>query len=151
MSSQPDYVRKKLGPLRDKALRNAVAHPIAKEFPRIGGPPICRLCADMILAVVFKHMRPREHVAHGQALSMAVSVDDLPEHRQRIVDTDLVPVLLDLSAEEDVELRIEAVRGKVRERVGPYLGPHAGSPRAPALVARPREAQLVSEIRPETL
>ena len=59
MSSQPDFIRKKFGPLRDKTLRNAIAHRISNEFPRIGGPRICDLCADMILEVVFKHMRPQ--------------------------------------------------------------------------------------------
>jgi hypothetical protein len=68
MSTKPDFVRKKFGPLRDKTLRNALAHRIAKEFPRIGGPRICKLCADMILEVIFKHMRPQDHVLHGQTL-----------------------------------------------------------------------------------
>ena len=49
MSSKPDFIRKKFGPLREKTLRNALAHQIVKEFPRIGGPRICQLCADMII------------------------------------------------------------------------------------------------------
>ena len=57
MSSKPDFIRKKFGPLRAKTLRNALAHRIVKEFPRIGGPRICQLCADMIFEVIFKHMR----------------------------------------------------------------------------------------------
>jgi hypothetical protein len=107
MSTKPDFVRKKFGPLRDKTLRNALAHRIAKEFPRIGGGRICKLCADMILEVIFKHMRPQDHVRHGQVLWMAVSVNDPPRHRQRIADTELVPVLLELSTAEDVDQRIE--------------------------------------------
>jgi len=107
MSSKPDFVRKKFGPIRDKTLRNVVAHRIAKEFPRIGGPRICLLCADLILEVVLKHMRPHEHVAHGQTIWMAVSVNNPPRHRQRIVDTDLVPVLLDLCTADDVQARID--------------------------------------------
>ena len=59
MSSQPDIVRKQFGPLRDKTLRNAIAHQSSKEFPRIGGLRICGLCADMTLEVVTKHMLPR--------------------------------------------------------------------------------------------
>jgi hypothetical protein len=114
MSSQPDFIRKKYGPLREKTLRNAVAHRVAKEFPRIGGPRICQLCADMILEVIFKHMRPQDHVAHGQTLWMAVSVKDPPGHRQRIADTDLVPVLLELSTAEDVHRRIERLPGPER-------------------------------------
>jgi Protein of unknown function (DUF1670) len=107
MSSKPDFVRKKFAPLRDKTLRNALAHRIVKEFPRIGGPRICQLCADMILEVIFKHMRRQEHLTHGQTLWMAVSVNDPPAHRQRIADTELVPVLLDLSTAEDAQHRID--------------------------------------------
>jgi hypothetical protein len=107
MSSKPDFLRKKFGPLRDKTLKNALAHRIAKEFPRIGGPRICQLCADMILEVVFQHMRPQHHVAHGQALWMAVSVHEPPRLHQRIADTTLVPVLLDLCTADDVQLRID--------------------------------------------
>jgi Protein of unknown function (DUF1670) len=52
-------------------------------------------------------MRPHDHVRHGQILWMAVSVKDPPRQRQRLVDTELVPVLLDLSTAEDVQRRIE--------------------------------------------
>ena len=107
MSSKPDFIRKKFGPLREKTLRNALAHRIVKEFPRIGGPRICQLCADMILEVIFKHMRSQDHLTHGQALWMAVSVNNPPAHRQRIADTELVPVLLDLCTAEDVQSAID--------------------------------------------
>jgi len=107
MSSQPDSMRKKFGPLRAKTFRNALAHRIAKEFPRIGGKRICLLCADMLLEVVFKHMRPRDHVRHGQTLWMAVSLHDPPSSRRTIADTDLVPVLVDLSTAEDAQGRID--------------------------------------------
>jgi len=107
MSSQPDFIRKKFGPLRDKTLRNALAHRISTQFPRIGGPRICDLCADMILEVVVEHMRPRDHVKHGQVLWMAVAVDNPPRRHQRIANTKLVPVLLDISTAEDVQLRID--------------------------------------------
>jgi Protein of unknown function (DUF1670) len=107
MSSKPDFIRKKYGPLRDKTLRNALAHRIVKEFPRIGGPRICQLCADMILEVIFKHLRSREHLTHGQVLWMAVSVNNPPARHQRIADTELVPVLLDLITADDVQQRID--------------------------------------------
>jgi hypothetical protein len=110
MSSKPDFIRKKFGPLREKTLRNALAHRIVKEFPRIGGPRICQLCADMILEVISKHMRSRDHLTHGQTLWMAVSVNNPPAHHQRIADTELIPVLLDLSTAEDVHRRIDRLR-----------------------------------------
>jgi Protein of unknown function (DUF1670) len=107
MSTKPDFLKKKFGPLRDKTIENALAHRIAKEFPRIGGPRICRLCAEMILEVVQKHMRTQEHVKHGQALWMTVGIASPPRHKQRIIDTELVPVLLDLSTGDDVQQRID--------------------------------------------
>jgi hypothetical protein len=107
MSSQPDFIRKKYGPLREKTLRNALAHRIVKEFPRIGGRRISQLCADMILEVVFTHMQSKDHLVHGQALWMAVSVNNRPRRHQRISDVDLVPVLLDISTAEDVQVRID--------------------------------------------
>ena len=51
MGSAPDYVRKKYGPLLAKNLETALAHCIAQEFPRLGGPRIQRLCAQMLLEV----------------------------------------------------------------------------------------------------
>ena len=95
-------------------MRNALAHRIAKEFPRIGGPRICQLCADMILEVVSKHMRPKDHLTHGQALWMAVSVNDPPAQHRRIADTELVPVLLDLCTAEDVQQRIDRLPARQR-------------------------------------
>ncbi len=49
MANSPDYVRKKYGPLQDKTLRNAVAHRIHQQFPRIGGPRIRGACAVLRL------------------------------------------------------------------------------------------------------
>jgi hypothetical protein len=114
MSSKPDFVRKKYGPLCAKTLQNALAHRIVKDFPRIGGRRICDLCAEMILEVVFKHMRAKEHVLHGQVLWMGVSVHNRPLRRQRISDVDLVPVLLDISTAEDVQMRIDRLPASQR-------------------------------------
>jgi Protein of unknown function (DUF1670) len=114
MSRKPDMMRKRFGPLRDKTLRNALAHRIVKDFPRIGGRRICQLCADMILEVVFKHMRSKDHLVHGQVLWMAVSVNHPPARQQRIADTELIPVLLDVSTAEDAELRINRLPARER-------------------------------------
>ncbi len=43
----------------------------------------------------------------GRALWMAISINDPPRCRQRIEDVDLVPVLVDISTAEDVQLRID--------------------------------------------
>jgi len=115
MSGKPDYLRKKFGPLQDKTLHHALAHVMGKEFPRLGGPRFLDLCAELVLKVVSEHLRPREHVQHGQILWMGVSKDDPPRRHQRIADTDLVPVVLDLSISEDIAARLD--RQSVRERL----------------------------------
>jgi hypothetical protein len=61
----------------------------------------------MILEVVSKHQRSKDNLTHGQLLWMAISVDNPPVRHQRIADTDLIPVLLDVSTAEDVQLRID--------------------------------------------
>ena len=109
MSRKPDYVRKKFAPLLDKNLQNALAHRIGKEFPRVGGPRIRALCAQMVMEVVNEHLRPREHLHHGQAMWLGISVDDPPSRYKRTADTDLVPLVLDLSTPEDVQAIIERV------------------------------------------
>lgn len=107
MSGSPDYLKKKFRPLQDKTLRNALAHRIAKEFPRLGGPRMLGLCADLILEVIHAHLRPYQHLQHGQALWMGISVDDPPARMKRTADTDLVPLVLDLSTVDDVQKRID--------------------------------------------
>lgn len=106
MGKPVDYIRKKFAPLLDKTLQNALAHRIGKEFPRIGGRRIRRLCAEMILEVVTSHLRPREHLCHGQVLWSAVHKDRPLARHQRIADSELVPVVLDLSISRDIESRL---------------------------------------------
>jgi len=107
MNNPTDFLRKKFGPLKARNLKNAIAHQITTEFPRIGGPRICSLCAEMIMDVVSKHMRSRDHVVHGQLLWAAVDINDPPRRHRRAADTKLVPVLLDLSTADDVQRRID--------------------------------------------
>ena len=109
MGATVDYVRKKYGPLQDKTLENALACCIASQFPRIGGPRIRALCAEMILEEVARHVRPREQVRHGQVLWLAISKDARPRRHQRIAETELTPVVLDLSTPQDVQGRIDRV------------------------------------------
>ncbi len=117
MSATPDYVRKHYAPLLAKTLQNALAHEIGEQFPRIGGPRIRELCAQMILDVVSAHVRPTEHMRHGQALWLAIDVNDPPRWRQRTEDTRLVPVVLDLSTPEDIHARLERKPSDERLRI----------------------------------
>jgi len=109
MINKNDRLKDGLQPLLAKTLENALAHRIAKEFPRIGGPRIRKLCAEMIMEVVNDHLRPKDCVRHGQIVWTAVGVDNRPARHRKMADTDLVTVVLDASTPEDIQARIDRV------------------------------------------
>jgi len=109
MISKNDRLKAGLRPLLAKTLENSLAHRIAKEFPRIGGPRICKLCAEMIMEVVRNHIRSTEYVHHGQIVWTAVSIDHPPGKHKKIADTELVTVVLDASTAEDIRARIARI------------------------------------------
>lgn len=116
MNPKPDYLRKRYGPMRDKSLKNALSHRIARDFPRVGGERIRQFCAEAILEVVQQHLRPREHVRHGQVVWLAVSLNDPPARKKRLRDTELVPVILDLSTTDDIQAVLDRVKPQERLR-----------------------------------
>ena len=116
MNPKPDYIRKRYGPMREKSLQNALSHRIATDFPRLGGERIRQLCAQSILEVVQQHLRPRAQVQHGQVVWLAVSLNDPPARRKRLRDTELVPVILDLSTADDVQAILARVNPQERLR-----------------------------------
>jgi hypothetical protein len=99
----------------EKSLKTALSYRIAQDFPRLGGERIRQLCAEMILEVVGQHLRPQEHIQHGQVLWMAVSLNDPPSRKKRLRDTELLPVLLELSTAADVQAIL--AREKPQERL----------------------------------
>jgi len=107
MGKPKDSLKSKFAPLLDKSLKNALSTCIGREFPRIGGPRIRALCAQLVLDLVEAHSPARERVAHGQVVWLAVPLDEPPHRHQRIADVPLVPVLLDLSVDEDVQRRLD--------------------------------------------
>jgi hypothetical protein len=107
MGNQTDRLAAGIKPILDKTLENALSRRIAREFPRIGGPRICQLCAQMILEVVNNHVRSKESVRHGQVVWTAVSKNLSPGRCQRIAETDLVSVVLDVSTPEDIHAKID--------------------------------------------
>jgi DNA-binding CsgD family transcriptional regulator len=115
MGNQTDRLTAGIRPILDKTLENALAQRIAKEFPRIGGPRICQLCAQMILEVVHNHVRAKDSVRHGQVVWAAVSKDHRPGRYQRIAETDLVSVVLDVSTAEDIHAKIDRVPDQQRK------------------------------------
>jgi hypothetical protein len=102
----PNYQHKHFRPLLAKNLRNSLAQRIAEQFPRLGGDRIIGACADLVLEVVWAHLRPVEHLCPGQVLWLAIDKDDPPRRYRKTEQTRLVPVILTLSAPEDIEARL---------------------------------------------
>ena len=109
MIKKYDSLKAGLKPLLAKTLENSLAHRISKEFPRIGGPRICKLCAEMIMEVVNNHIRSKDYVHHGQIVWTAVNIDNPPARHKKMADTDLITVVLDASTAEDIQSRIDRV------------------------------------------
>lgn len=103
MGAALDFKKKKYATQLDKSLRQALATTIGREFPRIGGERIQLACADLLLEVFANHVRPAEHVHHGQILWLGVAVDDPPGRNKPLSQCAQVPLVLDLSTAQDVE------------------------------------------------
>lgn len=117
MSRHPDYLRKHYAPLLQKNLQNALSHLIGEQFPRIGGPRIRALCAQMVLELISAHVRPTDHMRHGEVLWLGIATDDPPRRYRRIAETRLVPVVLDLSTPEDIQARLDGQSAQERLRM----------------------------------
>ncbi len=117
MSTTPDYIHKHYSPLLQKTLENALSQVIGEQFPRIGGPRIRQLCAQVILEVINAHVRPTEHMRHGQTLWMGIAVDDPPRRYRTTADTRLIPVVLDVSTPADVQARVDRESPAERLRI----------------------------------
>ena len=107
--SRSDPLRKHYAPLKGRTLKNALVQRIGEEFPGMGGRRIRQLCAEMILEVVRNHIRERDTISHGQILWMAIDAQRPPARHERIVESHLVPVVLDLVTDKDIQERIARV------------------------------------------
>ena len=109
MLKKTDSLKAGLKPLLAKTLENALAHRIAKEFPRIGGTRICKLCAEMVMEVVHNHIRSKDSVHHGQIVWTDIRINERHGWSKKIEDNDLGTVGLDESTAEDVQARMDRV------------------------------------------
>ena len=91
------------GPTARKTFHSALGQLLQKEFPRTFGPQVTRLFADRVDELCEKFHPPRSRLKMGQVLWVAVAVDDPPGRSKRIEDSKLVPVILDLVTEQEIE------------------------------------------------
>jgi hypothetical protein len=110
----PDYVYKHLNPMKAKSLRKQLSRTIRQHFPRIGGTRITDLCADLVIEVVESHLRPRDSLHHGQLLWLGFDIKDPPSRNKTSENVRLVPVVLDLWTDDDIEAHLDRVSASER-------------------------------------
>ena len=98
-----------------KTFKSAVCHLLHIEFPGVFGPTISRLFADRIDELYERFHPARSRFRAGQVLWTGVAIDDPPRRNKRIEDTELVPVILDLVAAEDIE-QAQAQESRLKTR-----------------------------------
>jgi len=104
-----DFRRKHLKSMKVKSLRGQLSRTIRQTFPRFGGARITDLLADIILEVVESHVRPRDSLHHGQLLWLGYDINDPPARNKTAENVRLVPLVLDLWTEDDVEAHMDRV------------------------------------------
>lgn len=103
----PDFVHKHVNPMKAKSLRGQLSRVIRQHFPHMGGRRITDLLADMILEVVERHIRPRDSLHHGQLLWLGYDIDDPPSRNKTSENVRLVPVVLDVWNDDDLEAQLD--------------------------------------------
>jgi hypothetical protein len=104
-----DHVYRHLNPMKAKSLRKQLSRTIRQHFPRIGGTRITDLCADLVIEVVERHIRPRDSLHHGQLLWLGFDINDPPSRNKTSENVRLVPVVLDLWTDDDIEAHLDRV------------------------------------------
>lgn len=107
MGARKDYVRKRYEPLLSKTLADSLAQCMHEHFPRLGGPRILMLCAELVLEHLDRHMVPLDRLHHGQILYLAFDIDDPPSRGKTTAQSRMVPVVLDLVTPEDIHARLD--------------------------------------------
>ena len=87
-----------------KTFCSAVSHLLHTDFPGVFGREIARIFAERINQVYERFHLPRSRFKVGQVLWVGVAVHARPNRDNRIEDTELVPVVLDLVTPEDIAL-----------------------------------------------
>jgi hypothetical protein len=109
MAEKLDEVRERYRPQLQRGLGQAIAQRLGQEFPRLGGPRVLELAAQMVLEVVEAFQPPSSSLRHGQVLWNAICIDDPPARGKTAAQTRSRPVVLTLSSEEDIQGVIDRV------------------------------------------
>jgi hypothetical protein len=91
------------GPLQDKTLTNVLRQLFISEFGYENKVLFAQAMIERILATVEAFIQPRSQLKPGQVLWMAVAHDGRKHAYKAMKDIPLVPVILDLVTDEDLQ------------------------------------------------
>jgi len=89
--------------IEQKTFRSALFHFVKKEYGfTMGNLALDRFCGD-VEELVKEYYPSRDHIKPGQMIWYAVAEDEKPSYAKRIAETKMVPVVLTIVSEEDIE------------------------------------------------
>ena len=98
-----------------KTFKSALGRLLQTEFPGTFGLLISHLFTDKIDEMYARFHPPRKNFTIGQTLWVGVAANNPPARNRRIEDSDLVPVVLDLVTDRDIDETIAiGLRPQVR-------------------------------------
>ena len=104
-------------PQAAKTLRQTLICFIQREFPRLGGPWVVELFVDKLLELVDSYRITPERLKPGQTVWPAVAVHERPRYRKPMTETQLVPVVITLADQDEVQdLRTRVKRREILQR-----------------------------------
>jgi hypothetical protein len=103
MSSRRTRRERDYGPLQDKTLTTVLRHLFVTEFGYENKVLFAEAMIERILTTIQAFVQPRSLVKPGQVLWMAVAHDGRKHAYQAMKEMPLVPVLLDLVTQDDLQ------------------------------------------------
>jgi hypothetical protein len=100
---EPSGHQKHYASARRRFLQVSIVQFLNQEFPQQFGPIMCRKVAQELVALVEKQMPAKDHLRPGQCVWNAVSRTTRPDSKK----LRLVPVILTLVNEDDIELYVQ--------------------------------------------
>ena len=97
-----------------KTFQSALCHLLHTAFPGVFGREIARFFAARIDQLYDRFHPPRTRLSVGQVVWLGVAVNAWPTRENRIEDTELVSVVLDLVTPEDIALSRAGQHSQIR-------------------------------------
>ena len=132
------------GPLRDKTLTNVLRQLFITEFGYDNKVLFAEAMIERILATIEAFIQPRSQLKPGQVVWMAVAHDGRKHAYKAMKDIPLVPVVLDLVTDEDLQALAQGTsflnlrRGRLA-RLGRLCRRTARSPHKSLICRSPRK------------